>query len=292
MSSPTSCLKYSSDLICKEYHTSKNQCQTCFAKYEMDSNNKCILIKGCKVFKNDEKTCEECYSDFYLNSTTNQCQKRKQKNCLVAYLDQDMCVLCKPGFWMSQDNQNLCKPIDKIPFCLEYDQFENKCSNCEGGYVMHENACFLEVSNCKIYTDQGQCKECREKFEEKEGKCEAVVEKGFSKTLLIIFIICIVLLAIFLVLFITLFVKNRKKRSNSKQNGNKFQPKSTLYMTTMNSTTNTLPTSSLQKMESQNLPVNQNENLKNNSNTKTMENMQTSVSQFKTNPNNNVEKSK
>lgn len=164
---------------CRIYKDLKN-CSECLQGYFVQ-NNKCekvTLIDNCLNYNGVSGFCEECNSDFYLDtSTQNLCVQRVQslniKNCEIKKISHDSCSQCVQNFQLFQ-NDSLC--VNKINNCASYSLFgvddegnnQYKCDGCLSHYYLDSlfqggiGQCNKgTISNCLNYKlDKNECLEC------------------------------------------------------------------------------------------------------------------------------------
>ena len=146
-----------------------------------------IIISSLKYTKSCfEYSCEECSSEEYGSCTkckdtfnlldgTCPCASSGCAICKSGYYGNKLCIQCKKGY-IYNNGECYC-PIDYCERCSE-----NGCLKCNVGYFYNSNTKKCEKNTTKIEcydlncdicfsTEEGSCKQCKNGYTSKKGKC-------------------------------------------------------------------------------------------------------------------------
>jgi len=190
------------DPTCDEYNERTGRCEECEDGYTLDgTTGKCIecSVPGCEecergpdtctecldgyVFQNgkceqpvpncddyENGRCEECIDGYYLKDQ--QCLKISDDNCR-RYDENGVCVQC---FGPYKPVNGVCTSSEAqvIEHCIEYDDDEFECEECEVGYAVDksEKNCIKCDAKCKTCEDYPtKCETCNEGYYMDDDNC-------------------------------------------------------------------------------------------------------------------------
>ena len=116
---------------------------------------------------------ESTDSAFYERKPVNQCVLGEVENC-ARHLSFNECQECMPGFFISPDKQCQSDPIRTVAHCEAYST-ANLCSRCVPGFYLEENVCkkLEDISGCLEFNSETEdCDKCDyKKYYLDEGRC-------------------------------------------------------------------------------------------------------------------------
>ena len=176
VNSSNQCSTYSNDLNCKDFDPNADECLTCEPNFDLNAENKCISIpvdSNCDVFKTgDVQKCETCKNGYFLNSSTEVCEKVTVDHCNLTSLVQNKCKECDELFYLKTDTE--CAPVTDVEFCIEYEKENDKCATCETTKKIMNGECLdqpIIITDCLTYNEDSTCKECEELKKLVNNKC-------------------------------------------------------------------------------------------------------------------------
>lgn len=134
-------------LGCETPSTTDNTCTNCATGYTSNGNGGCykIPIPHCSAI-DTSGNCTACSpsTEFYLNTTTNSCERFTAKNCLTYESNADQCDDCLNGDYF-KNSDNLCLKYN-LNGCDTKSAAANECtsSGCADGFYFDTNSklCF------------------------------------------------------------------------------------------------------------------------------------------------------
>ena len=166
---------------CKKYYRDRDLCEECDTDYVLDTTfTKCLnAINNCKTHSvsGEEVSCVFCHDNFYLSEGT--CNFGNIDGC-KDYTSETECLVCKETFYRTDDFQCAKHNLETRIFCDEFSITNlNFCNKCPSSMVRFDlnNLCLpvnSPVTNCSAYETDGVCNKCNEKeFYLADGACVA-----------------------------------------------------------------------------------------------------------------------
>lgn len=170
LNSSSTCVKFSADLNCAEYHHDSNGCHSCPDDYEKNDDHKCepkqnLDLPGCENVVPGQTECTKCKDEFYLDASTKKCLARTVQFCDIHEEDKNECSKCEMGYYISGGDKTKCVEAKTTTGCQQYATNEDKCEYCERERFMLNSECYKvtkTVDNCRVYESDGQCLHCEE----------------------------------------------------------------------------------------------------------------------------------
>jgi hypothetical protein len=152
-------------------------CIECKQGYYLGLDGKCTTIKNClysTVFE-----CTECEDKYFYEKNKKICKKWDEnfENCFYGYEDKG-CEKCRPDYYLNITdklcyNQNLNASFFK---CAKTDKTGEKCASCVEGYdiITKYNRC-TNITGCIHQESENKCIECNTYrcLDVKTGLCES-----------------------------------------------------------------------------------------------------------------------
>ena len=151
-------------------------CLACKDNYYLGLDNKCSNIEHC-IYSN-EYECLECENNYYYDKQKRKCKiwEGNFENCKYGYEDKG-CQRCKDDFYLNQTN-NLCysNNLNNDYYkCAMTDSYGIHCTTCiEGYYLGYKYHRCSKIQGCVYSEDDYRCLEC-DSFhclDTKTGLCE------------------------------------------------------------------------------------------------------------------------
>ena len=172
------CVRYSQDANCRKLDNNY-KCSKCKKEYFLNAEGVCTpvaKVSGCILYGNQSANpgCNFCGSGFVKNGPA-LCTDLIP-NCANYATNLVTCVDCKTGFTLSSDKKKCVTNGTVIANCDTYDS-NQKCSKCITNYILFQEKCYLQISNCKAViqstTDASaiKCSTCNAGFYLKDGGC-------------------------------------------------------------------------------------------------------------------------
>jgi hypothetical protein len=139
--SDRNCLRYDSNLICKEFNPTANECLSCFINADLTDQKKCELTEKCQEFVQNSTDCLVCKPAYYLNPESKICSLRNAKNCKTFKENADECEECLDNHWIDFKNGNTCVPYTPVENCLVFNGDSDSCKRCKSGFNLIDNKC-------------------------------------------------------------------------------------------------------------------------------------------------------
>ena len=170
----------SEDLFCTstQYCSESNKgiCKLCSLNYHLGLDNKCNNVTHC-IYTNSYNECIECEDGYFYEKNNKTCKiaENKFKNCKYGY-DDKHCEKCKNDFYLDK-KVNLCydnKEEGKFYKCIETDLNGEYCEKCaEEYYLGYKDHKCSKIKGCEISENENKCIECDEYYclDIKTGKC-------------------------------------------------------------------------------------------------------------------------
>ena len=150
-------------------NSQNSKCIKCINGFYLGIDNKCTDVDKCIYSSSGE--CKECLDGFYYDKINKKCRKWKNdflKNCKSNSLfDEKICEACKDNFYLNR-YKNLCLPnTEKNEFykCQISNDNGNACAFCVNNYFIGriDKKCSL-IQGCLKSKDEGCCLECDKDF--------------------------------------------------------------------------------------------------------------------------------
>ena len=160
---------------CKHLHPNKNECQECIPGYSKNAVNECMVVDhsfNCKTLaENKYNNCDQCSPLFYKNSENGACIRKTANNCKEYEANEDKCSECEVGFILRSTDcvRNLASN------CHEYNEEQDQCESCLDLYVSKNGRCVPRTApNCEAYhPTNDSCSECINHYTKNEDHmCE------------------------------------------------------------------------------------------------------------------------
>lgn len=152
-----------------------NQCKEGF----YISGGDCVegTVEFCAVYMDNTETCVRCLEEYVLSGEECVVRQTTIDFCELynATID-DACEKCETSSILA-DLDESCKPLEPIPECNTYSNFET-CSECNEFYELINNECesIPTDENCKKKVN-GLCTLCLEGYYNDNGVCKKIEEK-------------------------------------------------------------------------------------------------------------------
>ena len=152
-------------------------CIECKQNYYLGLDKKCTKIEHClysNVFE-----CLECEDKYYYEKNKRQCKEWDEnfENCVYGYDDKG-CDKCKPDYYLNVTNK-LCfsnNLNDSYYKCAKTDKSGEICASCISGYnlVTKYHRC-TNITGCLYQESENKCIECNSYrcLDVKTGLCES-----------------------------------------------------------------------------------------------------------------------
>ena len=172
--------------FCHVKNTLANDCVTCIERYYLNSSNQCQSITNttCLTMTVNKNQCATCSKNKYVDQADKQCKPTTSiTNCALYSLTDDICSLCKTGFYRSPDNKSCFVNPNGILHCARYTNLTT-CEACNNTHYLSENRCTLfdpateTIVNCLEYIGVKICSKCTTGFIALDNICLAHVATG------------------------------------------------------------------------------------------------------------------
>lgn len=218
---------------CNEDYTKCNKCQD--SKYQefVIEKGKCVTCRvnnchSCNKF--DPNKCEECEKGFHVNEQF-QCERCEIENCGECHQNNKTCEECISGYYL-RDNRCYKCHASNCKTCSEGNQY---CDECEYGYIFdlsqgsnNYGKCIpLGISNCESspYYNPNKCSSCIDNYilNEDKTKCEMKKTQQTPKNkkklsggaIAGIVIACLIIVGLCIILAIYFLIIKKKAIDNS-----------------------------------------------------------------------------
>ena len=166
------CVRHTHHPNCAILEKSKDQCKDCSSGYVLNEKKQCeksIISENCQVASTSDKVeecpfgkliddkgncisdncqsrdgngvCLLCRKGFTLDDFDKKCSKRQDTHCLVYSSVEVTCSLCEEKYYLSDDQENSCSKVNKIPNCMEYKEKQNECQRCSNYFFLENGIC-------------------------------------------------------------------------------------------------------------------------------------------------------
>ena len=132
----------------------------------------------------NKNECATCSKHKYVDQTDKQCKPTTMiANCAIYSITDDICSLCKTGFYRSPDNKSCFVNPNGIMHCARYTNLTT-CEACNNTHYLSENRCLIfdpateTVVNCSEYIGVKICAKCTTGFIALDNNCLAHVATG------------------------------------------------------------------------------------------------------------------
>ena len=163
----TACLKTNDH--CESFYDGKcERCEKGFALNEY--TNTCVAFKGCQKVNQDNTKCEDCSDDYYQPNEKGECEI----DLCELYNEDKTCQRCFENFYLDEDRNcqlipfSFCERGDKTS-CWDWAGFT------DGSDINADKEAYLKkiVSGCDSENSDGTCSRCEKGFtlDEETKKC-------------------------------------------------------------------------------------------------------------------------
>ena len=152
-------------------------CTLCSNNYYLGLDNKCNNVKHC-IYSNSYNECIECENGLFYEKNNKTCiiAENKFENCKYGY-DDKYCEKCKKDFYLNKTDHLCYSNKEKGSFykCIETDLTGEHCEKCDEDYFLgYKDYKCSKIKGCDISENENKCIECDEYYclDVKRGTCE------------------------------------------------------------------------------------------------------------------------
>lgn len=153
-------------MICATFDASNSFCLSCYAGYQLTTENTCIQINNpnCRILT--LSGCQECSNGYFIKN--NQCYPISSLCATSSKLTGD-CITCYQGYQLANGS---CIIRQQSPNCSRYDN--NVCVECSQSYYRTpQGLCLPRNPQCKTVDaqDGSICTSCYPGYELQNSNC-------------------------------------------------------------------------------------------------------------------------
>ena len=160
-------------------------CIECKENYYLGMDNKCSKFENC--IYSDDFGCLECKNGFYFDKKSRKCKIWDEyfEGCKYGYEDKS-CERCKDDYYLNKTD-NLCynnSLNNSFYKCAMTDDYGNQCKSCiENYYLGYKYHRCSKINGCVLQENDSKCLECNSFncLDVKTGLCEDNNNKGVKK---------------------------------------------------------------------------------------------------------------
>ncbi|EDR29702.1 hypothetical protein, conserved [Entamoeba dispar SAW760] len=146
---------------CDDFEHGK--CTECIDGYMLNGQTcEKIPIENCRKYKNG--VCVKCFGPYKpINGTCTETIAQIIEHCIEYDDDEFECEECEIGYTVDK-SETKCIQCD--PSCKTCEDYANKCETCNEGYYIKDHSCIrcsIQSDTCGDYKNENQCYSCNNK---------------------------------------------------------------------------------------------------------------------------------